>query len=267
MLLQAQIGDVAAVARNDLRLRQSGREVELIGITEEKFARLDERARSRRRVVAAAFDRRLRQTVAIAEMLVRVIEGRNGCEIEARQHGHAAFFDEARVLECAAFALRYVVREQNGDSVKIGAGEVPHPVLRTVLACRTQHLGARSHALAEFLRKGRKGFIVHAQRAQAVPGEADRDPARIRDARADGIRASDLFEHGRKPGMANAGIRKGQKFVTRRHRGRARNEKVLDVFELEHRAAPLRLRHCIWSSIAENAALSVSAFLISSAVT
>src|SRR4029077_16734721 len=46
----------------------------------------------------------------------------------------------------------------------------------------------------------------------------------------------------------------------------AGQENVLDVVELEHVMSSC-LDHCIWSSMLENAAFNVSAFLISSALT
>ena len=59
--------------------------------------------------------------------------------------------------------------------------------------------------------------------------------------------------------------RKERNVVARRQRRRARQQEVLDVVEFEHVASSSD--HCIRSSMLENASLSVSAFLTSSALT
>ncbi len=68
------------------------------------------------------------------------------------------------------------------------------------------------------------------------------------------------------PSAAAGAVSERQELVSPRERRRARQQDVLNVVELEHREGLCRL-HCIWSSMFENAALSLSAFLISSALT
>src|SRR5262249_16121129 len=81
----------------------------------------------------------------------------------------------------------------------------------------------------------------------------------------DGSSAPDLFRQGRKPLSARRCIRKANEFVARCQRGRAGDQEVLNVLELQrgsHRR--IRRRHCISSSTAEKACRRRSAFLISS---
>ena len=96
-----------------------------------------------------------------------------------------------------------------------------------------------------------------------------------------------LFDR-RHPGAAAGSIAKRQKLVAGRERRGARQQHVLDVVEFEHRdllvladlAGDRQIRalgyvrsesrylgnHCIWSSMVENAAFSLRAFLISVAL-
>ena len=69
------------------------------------------------------FDRRLRQSVAIAEMFMRVSERRNGMKIEHGQDLDAsAICDELRVLRDAPVMLRRVSRKEYDDCMQIRAG-------------------------------------------------------------------------------------------------------------------------------------------------
>ena len=107
VLLQAAVGRVAAVAAEDFRLGLAGHVAVLVGIAEDEFARLQRAARAGRRLVARALDDRLRQPVAVAEVVVRVVERRGGVEVERREHLHPlASRDECSMLRLAALALR-----------------------------------------------------------------------------------------------------------------------------------------------------------------
>ena len=69
----------------------------------------------------------------------------------------------------------------------------------------------------------------------------------------------------RQPSPSTGGVAKRQELVSPGERRRAGQQDVLDVVKFEHGVA--HVDHCIWSSMFENAALSLSAFLISSALT
>src|SRR5262249_10099577 len=68
------------------------------------------------------------------------------------------------------------------------------------------------------------------------------------------------------PGPAPGGIPKRQKLIPASEGRRTSQKNVLDVIEFEHDSS-LSADHCIWSSISPKAAFSLSAFLISSALT
>ncbi len=82
MLLQTAVSHVAAVAGQYLGQRAIGDHAIFVRIPEDELARLQRRARAGRRILAAALDSRLGQPVAIAEVVVGVIERRDGLEIE-----------------------------------------------------------------------------------------------------------------------------------------------------------------------------------------
>jgi hypothetical protein len=67
-------------------LWQSGRRPVLVGIAEDEFARFNVPARTGSRFDASALDRKLSKAIAIAEMIVCRIEGRNGLQIERREN-------------------------------------------------------------------------------------------------------------------------------------------------------------------------------------
>src|SRR4029077_3417277 len=88
VLLEPPIGHEAAVAGEDFRLRQRRIHTALIRVTENELARLERGSRTGRRLVTRALDHRLREPVAVVEMIVRVIEGRGRLEIERRERLH-----------------------------------------------------------------------------------------------------------------------------------------------------------------------------------
>ena len=154
----------------------------LVRVAEDELARLERRARCRASAHRRALDRRLRQPVAVAEVIVRIVERRRGFEIERGKHFDAGESRE-QTLDAppgAALALRDVARKEDDDRVEVGARQSAHPIVGMVVARVAEHLGAGDHALAELLGKGRQRSLVHAERTQAVPGEGHGDPARRR---------------------------------------------------------------------------------------
>ena len=104
--------------------------------------------------LTGAFDDRLREPVAVAEVIVRIIERRRRLQIQRRKHLYAfAPRDELFVLGLAALALGGVAGEQDRDGVQVGAGQTAHPVVRMILSGIAEHLRAGDHALPELLRK------------------------------------------------------------------------------------------------------------------
>ena len=184
MFLQTAIRHETAVARKDLRLRLLNGGAVFIRVAEYEFARLQRRAGAGRRLFAGAFDGRLGEPVAVAEMIVSIIERRRRLQIERRQHLHAfAPRDELLVLGAAALAFGGIAGEEDDDGVQVRAGQTADPVVGVIRAGIAEHLRAGRHALPELLRKrGERGF-VHAERAQAVPGECHGHPALVRDRR------------------------------------------------------------------------------------
>src|SRR4051794_39379659 len=155
--------------------------------------------------------------------------------------------------------------EQNGNRVEVGAGESADPMVGMVRAGVAQHLRAGDHALLELLREALEGGFVHPQSPEPVPGEGQRHPALARgERRLDVGRGLDLLEQRAHPRPSASGVPERDELVLSRERGGAGQQDVLDISQLEH---GLTEAHCIWSSMSENAALSLSAFLISSAVT
>jgi hypothetical protein len=82
-----------------------------------------------------------------------------------------------------------------------------------------------------------RASLVHAQRAQAIPSEGDRHPALVlvnrRPHRGSGLHG--VLDCG-KPSTAAGAFAKRKKFITPRERRRSRQQDVLNVVELEHRA-------------------------------
>src|SRR3954469_2525420 len=174
--------------------------------------------------------------------------------------------------------------------MEIGAGQPTSPVLGVICTRQTQNIRPGSHALTKFLGKTREGLIIHPERSDAIPAKGNRDPSCIQPARSDGCCCGHLIGYGSKPGATRRRRSKCQELVSRCKRGRAVDQKMLEIVEFKcgdirlgrraidglrqwrtvdsHRTvAPSGTRlYCIRSSISENFALSCSAFLISSAV-
>src|SRR6478672_4707991 len=170
MLLQAAIGHVAAVAGKNFWLRQIGGRSVFVRVTEDEFTRLERRAGARRRHFASTLDDRLREPVAVAEMVVRVVERRRRLQVQRREHLHAlALRNEFVVLYLAAITLGSITGEQDGDGVKVRAGEATHPVVRMILSGLAEHLRPGNHALLELFGERGQRALTDAKCAQAVP--------------------------------------------------------------------------------------------------
>ena len=239
VLLQAAVGRVAAVAAEDLRLGLAGHVAVLVGVAEEEFARLQRAARAGRRLVARALDDRLRHPVAVAEVVVRVVERRGRVEVERREHLRPlATRDEGPMLRLAAIALRAIAGEEDGDGVQVRAGQAAHPVVGVIGARVAEDLGAGDHALLELLGERAQRRLVHSQRPQAVPGEAHGHPAVVlvhRGARLGG--RLHRRQEAREPAPPGRGAAEGQELIARRHRRCPGEQDVLDVVEFQHVAS------------------------------
>ena len=82
MLLQSAISHERAVSRKGFRPRQRNERATLVYMPGNELARLDRRAGPGRGRYAASFDLWLREPISIAEMLVRVVKGRNAIKIQ-----------------------------------------------------------------------------------------------------------------------------------------------------------------------------------------
>ena len=85
VLLEPPIGHEAAVSRENFGPRTVGCDPVFVGVAKDELARLQGLAASGRRFDAVSLDGRLRQPVAVAEMLMRVAERRNGLKVEHRE--------------------------------------------------------------------------------------------------------------------------------------------------------------------------------------
>ena len=82
MLLQSAIRHEGAISRENFRLRQRDKLAALVHMSENEFTRLYGRARTGGRLYSASFDLRFRDPIAVAEMLVRVVERRNAVKVK-----------------------------------------------------------------------------------------------------------------------------------------------------------------------------------------
>ena len=196
MLVHLAIGEKAAVPRQDLGLGQWAGVAVFIRIPEEELARLERRACTGSRLDAHALDLRLRHAIAIAEMIVRIVERRSGLEIECRERFHPGELRRVLlVLANAALSFRDVTREQDHDRMQIRAGKPAHPVIGMIGSGIAKDRGACRHPLTKLVGKRRQRGVVDAKCTQSVPGKRDGDPARIE--RAPGLDARGRDRHGR----------------------------------------------------------------------
>src|SRR6476619_1624049 len=104
-------------------------------------------------------------------MIVCIVEWRGRLQIQRGKHLNPfAPCDELIVLSQAAPALGGVAGEQDGDGVKLWAGEASNPVVRMVLSGVAQHLCPANHALLELFGERGERALIDAECTQAVPG-------------------------------------------------------------------------------------------------
>ena len=177
MLREPAIGHIAAVARENFRLRAVRRDAVFVRVAQDELTRLQGIPGAGRGLLARPLNDRLRQTVPVTEMIMGVIKRRNGVKVE---HGEdldaGAAGDKLLVLRDAPVMLRLVPREENDDGMQIGTRKPADPMFRGVHASVAKRLRPRRHALLELLRKRRERSLVEPERAEAVPGKGRRHP-------------------------------------------------------------------------------------------
>src|SRR3954454_15904864 len=196
-------------------------------------------------------------------MVVCIVKWRRRFQIQRAEHLNPfASCDELIVLSQAALALGGVAGEQDGDGVKLWAGEASNPVGGMILSGVAEHLRAGNHALLELFGERGERALIDTECAQAVPGEGHRHPALVFFDRSQDFRGRLRFLTNRgQPGPTTRGVAKRKKFISPRERGRPSQQDMLDVVIFKH-GASRGWDHCIWSSMFERFALTLSAFLI-----
>ena len=141
------------------------------------------------------------------------------------------------MLYLAAATLGCIAGEQDGDGVKVRAGEASHPVVRMIFSGVAEHLRAGNHALLELFGERGQRTLIDAKCAQAVPGEGQRHPPLVFVDRSRDFRGRlRLLMNRRQPCPSARAVAKRKKFVSSRERGRSSQQNVLDVFVFKHRA-------------------------------
>ena len=154
---------IAAVAGQNFWLRQIGGRSVFVRVAEDEFARLERRAGAGRWHFASALDDRLGKPVAVAEMVMRVVERRRRLQVQRGEHLNAfALCDEFGVFDLTAIALGGVTGEQDSNGVEVRAGEAAHPVVGMILPRITEHFRAGNHALSELFGEGGQRILIHA---------------------------------------------------------------------------------------------------------
>src|SRR5262245_39726428 len=267
MFFEAAIRHIAAVVRKNRWLRQMGGRTLFVRIAEDELAGFQRRTGARCRLFTAALDHWLRQPITVAEVIVRILERRCGRHVQRRQHSDAVTSrDQLFVLGLTASVFGGVASKENHDGMEVRAGQTSDPVVGMIRTGIANHLGPSDHPLFELVGKRRQRRLLHTQGTQAVPCKSNGDPALILLDRILGLRGRlRSLENCREPSPTPSGIPKRQKLVPASEGRRTSQKNVLDVIEFEHDL--LSADHCIWSSISPKAAFSLSAFLISSALT
>ena len=178
MLFHAQVGEIAAIAREELRLGQRRRRSALVFVAEEELACLHRRSRTRRRLLAGSGDDGLREAVTVAKMLARdAVERREGFEVQRREDVDSGERRQVlAMLSFAAVAFLGVAGEQNHNRVKRRAREIADPSIGAAVAGDAENLRSGGHPLAELPGKGIQRLRGHAERFQALEGERHAHP-------------------------------------------------------------------------------------------
>ena len=120
MLLQAAISHVAAVAGQNFRLRQIGGRSVFVRVAEDEFAGFERPPGAGCRNLSGAFHDRLGEPVAVAEMVMCIVERRRRLQVQRREHLHAfAPCHEVGVFDLTATALGGVAGKQDNDGVEV----------------------------------------------------------------------------------------------------------------------------------------------------
>ena len=118
-VLPSEIGDVAAVAREDVGLRHDGMYTTLIDVSEKNSPAFSGLSRAACRAGIDSFDEWMRESIAIAEVFVRVGEGWNCFEIQGGEDVDSIdLIEVASVLLPASLAFGLIARKENGDGVQ-----------------------------------------------------------------------------------------------------------------------------------------------------
>src|SRR5204862_7584772 len=204
---------------------------------EKELTWLERRSRTGRRFDTHSFDLRLRHPIAVAEVVVRVLEWRKCLEIERRQH-----FDPGKlrgillVFTDAALSFRDVTREEDHDRMEVRADKTAHPVIGMIRSGIAKDRGARRHPLTKLFRKRRQTGVIDAKGTQAVPSERDGDPTRIeRSAGLDRAAATDTVDDSGQPAPSLIRLPEAEEPVSGRQCTRPSQEEMLNVVQFQHR--------------------------------
>src|SRR6476620_7641152 len=177
MLLQPPIGHVATVARYNFGLRQIGGQSGFVWVTEDEFARLERRAGAGCWHLATAFNDGLRESIAIAEVVVRIDEWGHGGQVKGRENFHvSALRDKFVVLHHAPLALRLIASEEDSYGMETGACQTAHPIVWMIFPRVAERLRSGGHALSELFGERGQRSLIHTQCAQPIPSERHRHP-------------------------------------------------------------------------------------------
>ena len=83
VLFHSQIGNIAAVARKNFRLRQSGSRTFFVRIAKKEFAWFDRLARAGCRLHSRSLDRWLREPITVAKVFVSVVKRGDSFQIQS----------------------------------------------------------------------------------------------------------------------------------------------------------------------------------------
>src|SRR5262249_15447567 len=119
-----------------------------------EFTCFEGRARARRGHFSRSLNDRLRESIAVSEVFVRVIERRNCLKIQCRQEFDSlASFYMSFVFQLAALPRWDVAGKQDGNGVQVGTFEATDPLIRMIRAGESQDVRSGSHPLTKLFRK------------------------------------------------------------------------------------------------------------------
>jgi hypothetical protein len=149
-----EIGNIATIVRENLRLRQPDGRAILIGITKKEFPWFNRRTGARCRLYTRSFDDWLREPVAVAEVFVSVVKRGDRLQIQRGEKFHSlAFRHISFMFLLAPLTFNNVACKQYGDGMQVWTCQVPNPVIRVIRAGGGEHVRSRRHPLTKLLRK------------------------------------------------------------------------------------------------------------------